>query len=150
MVIGIVAGCIGLCSIICIGIGRQFFNRLRKALTNHKLLREILPPVIGGAMVGITNYCLPLTIGSGSTILKNFPSIYLNGDISNYTMIVSAFAKMALLSISMNCGFIGGFIYPMITIGTIAGLIAHNTHAEIPLGMAFSCFMAVCTRFLIV
>jgi H+/Cl- antiporter ClcA len=92
--------------------------------------------------VGVTNYCLPLTIGSGSTLLSAFPTVYLQGNISNYIMISSAFAKMALLTISMNCGFIGGFIYPMITIATICGLVCNNMYPGIPLGMTLACFMA--------
>ena len=91
----------------------------------------------------MTNYCLPLTLGSGSVILSVFPSAYLSGHISNYIMFSSIFAKIALLTISMNSGFIGGFIFPMITIATMCGLIMNNTYPSVPLGMTFACFMAV-------
>ena len=50
-VIGVVSGAIGLCIIICIGIGRQFFNRLRNKLPNQ-FLRNVVPPTIGGVFIG--------------------------------------------------------------------------------------------------
>ena len=50
-VIGIIAGSLGLYTSICIGIGRKIFNKLRRRLTN-KFLRHILPPIIGGLLIG--------------------------------------------------------------------------------------------------
>jgi H+/Cl- antiporter ClcA len=50
-IIGIVSGAIGLCITICIGAGRQFFNRLRSCLSN-KFLRCVVPPVVGGVFIG--------------------------------------------------------------------------------------------------
>ena len=93
-------------------------------------------------MIGITNFCLPLTVSSGSTILSSFPIAYLNGHISTSNMLASVFIKIVLLSISMNCGFIGGIIFPLITIAVMLALICYKSYPGIPLGMCLACFVA--------
>ena len=42
----------------------------------------------------------------------------------------------------MNCGFVGGFVMPMISMGLITGVLCHKQYDDIPLGMAVSCFLA--------
>jgi H+/Cl- antiporter ClcA len=44
--------------------------------------------------------------------------------------------------VSMNCGFVGGFVMPLISIGLITGVLCHKQYDDIPLGMAVACFMA--------
>jgi len=50
--------------------------------------------------------------------------------------------RMVILAVSMNCGFVGGFIYPMLTIGTIAGAICSEYYDYLPFGFSF-CFVLV-------
>lgn len=56
-------------------------------------------------------------------------------------LIYTALARMFLLGVSMNCGFIGGVIYPFLTMGTIIGVVAYKMHNEVPLGLFVSCFL---------
>lgn len=49
---------------------------------------------------------------------------------------------MFTLAVSMNCGMVGGFVFPVITIGLIAGTICHQQYEDIPLGMCVTCFLA--------
>jgi H+/Cl- antiporter ClcA len=46
------------------------------------------------------------------------------------------------MAVSMNCGFVGGFVMPLISIGLITGVLCHKQYDDIPLGMAVACFMA--------
>ena len=56
-------------------------------------------------------------------------------------LIYTALARMFLLGVSMNCGFIGGVIFPFLTMGTIVGVIAYKMHNEVPLGLFVSAFL---------
>lgn len=42
----------------------------------------------------------------------------------------------------MNGGFVGGFIFPMITIGVIAGMIWYQIYPCAPIGLLIGCFLA--------
>ena len=55
-----------------IGACKQIFGRLRMRLREKKrlFLEKVLPPVIGGVVIGAVNYALPLTIGGGSMVSK--------------------------------------------------------------------------------
>ena len=48
---------------------------------------------------------------------------------------------MFLLGISMNCGFVGGVIFPFLTIGTIAGVLLQHLFNYLPLGLCVGTFM---------
>jgi H+/Cl- antiporter ClcA len=86
------------------------------------------------------NWALPLTVGNGNLITK--AAIKFGGQLSDNLLWATVFARMFTLGVSMNCGFVGGFIFPMITIGLIVGVIAHNNYDEYPIGLMISCFLA--------
>jgi hypothetical protein len=48
---------------------------------------------------------------------------------------------MFLLGISMNCGFIGGIIFPFLTIGIISGAIMCINYPGLPVGLCLGTFM---------
>ena len=52
------------------------------------------------------------------------------------------FAKMFTLAVSLNCGFAGGFVFPMLSIGTFSGCIMSLYYKHYPVGFCVSCFMA--------
>ena len=167
--IGIVSGAIGLTSIIFIGICRQIFGRIRFNLERNKFLRNILPPVIGGLIIGSVNVALPLTIGDGALVIEKIiqygyyynggapeipesvlpllPAGFIppegpTGSLDPHLLASTAFAKLFLLGVSMNCGFIGGFVFPMILVGVIAGVMCFQFFPYLPIGFCVSCFMA--------
>jgi hypothetical protein len=51
-VIGVVSAGICLMMLICIGICKQVFSRLRDRCKGNKFLKEVLPPTIGGIIIG--------------------------------------------------------------------------------------------------
>mmetsp|Transcript_12716 Transcript_12716/g.21287 ORF Transcript_12716/g.21287 Transcript_12716/m.21287 type:complete len:175 (-) Transcript_12716:45-569(-) len=53
----------------------------------------------------------------------------------------TGFARMALLGVSLHSGFVGGTIFPFITLGVIAGVAAFQHYPSIPLGLFVASFM---------
>jgi H+/Cl- antiporter ClcA len=90
---------------------------------------------------GTVNWALPLTVGNGGLI---FPFLIKSGTDSNISeklLLCTGFARMFLLGVSMNCGFIGGIIFPFLTIGMIAGTVMYIHFPYIPQGLCVGSFM---------
>ncbi|KAJ1424259.1 chloride channel [Ochromonadaceae sp. CCMP2298] len=144
-VIGIVSAMLSFLCIVTIGITKQIFNRIRMRLEHNKFLQEILPPVIGGICIGLVNWALPGTVGNGNMVNGYF--IRYSGFTSNTEvisrklLICTGFARMFLLGVSMNCGFVGGVVFPFLTMGIITGCIAFQFYPHIPLGLFVASFM---------
>ena len=108
---------------------------------------------------------LPLTVGDGNMVLQKVieygakwgkppqtqtfpPTLNFNDDgnddntLSPNLIICSAFAKMFVLGCSLNSGFIGGFVFPTILVGVMAGVVCYQQFSYIPIGMCVSCFMS--------
>jgi H+/Cl- antiporter ClcA len=79
-------------------------------------------------------------VGNGNQTLKSL--IRLGADLPLDLLMSTAFARMFTLGVSMNCGFVGGFIFPIFTIGLIVGVMAHNQYPDVPLGLTVCCFLA--------
>jgi H+/Cl- antiporter ClcA len=53
----------------------------------------------------------------------------------------TGFARIFLLGVSMNSGFVGGIILPMLTVGLLAGAIMSQMYPYIPVALCESAFM---------
>jgi H+/Cl- antiporter ClcA len=88
-----------------------------------------------------------MTVGDGnlvsSALLKQqlVAEYYGKSGFDKQLLIQSGFAKMLCLGVSLNCGMIGGFVFPMLTIGIIASIVAHQHQPDIPILLFISCFM---------
>ena len=65
-----------------------------------------------------------------------------DNNLSPNLILCSAFAKMFVLGVSLNSGFIGGFVFPTILVGVMAGVVCYQQFNYIPLGMCISCFLS--------
>ena len=143
-IIGAISGFICLLQLISVGVCKQVFVRLRQRCDATKFISgTIISPAIGGLVLGLIYYTLPLTVGDGN--LVSAPLIKqaaYKHHIDEALLLQSAFAKMLCLAVSMNCGMIGGFIFPMLTNGIIAAVIAYQRHPDVPFLLLISCFMA--------
>eukprot|EP01033_Poteriospumella_lacustris_P006619 gene6619-4769_t len=141
IMIGLVAG--GLCTMvmITIGITKQIFQRMRLRLARAPFLQEVLPPTIGGLIIGLVNWSLPLTVGNGNIVFPYLIKYGANGDISTKLLLCTGFARMVLLGVSMNCGFCGGIIFPFLTMGMIAGCVMYQHFDYVPKGLCIAGFM---------
>ena len=88
------------------------------------------------------NWVCPLTVGDGNMVLAPIVRFGAMGLLSKHLLISSAFCKLFTLAVSMNCGFIGGFVFPMITVGGMSGVIAYQMYDYVPLGLCIGCFLA--------
>ena len=90
-------------------------------------------------LVGLLAYAVPLSFGNGhavnTAVIANFDGY------STHVLLITAATRVLTLAVSMNCGFVGGFVLPTISIGIVCGVICHKQYDYIPLGMAVTCFM---------
>lgn len=142
-VLGIMAGCLSITSIIFIGFTKQIFFRIRKRLERFKFLQSVLPPTIAGLIIGTFNYAMPLTVGNGNIVLPHIIKYGMQGTLSTHTLITAGFARILLLGVSMtSVGYVGGFIFPTLTIAIIAGVICYQQYSYLPYGLCIGCFLA--------
>lgn len=96
--------------------------------------------VIGGALVGLIAFALPLTATSGSSQL----AFELQNSASIGAGIISAvlIAKMFAIALSQASGFLGGVVFPIIFIGGTAGLLINTLFPGIPIALAVGTMLA--------
>lgn len=145
MVIGMVSAVLCVCVLVTVGVTKQIFFRIRdKFAVTNPFLSEILPPTIGGLCIGLVNYALPATVGNGSMMLTFFIKYGASTDpdsMSKSLLLSTGFGRMFLLGVSMNCGFVGGIIFPFITMGTIAGAYMFKFYSWMPKLLCIATFM---------
>lgn len=144
IIIGVVSAALGIVALLFIGICKQIFNRIRMRLylKEKKFLAMVLPSCIAGVCIGAINWALPLTIGNGNMVVSSIISYgYYQNELSTNLLICTGFARLFCLALSMSSGFIGGFIFPLITIAIICGVVCNKMYPQVPLGLAVGCFM---------
>eukprot|EP01035_Chromulina_nebulosa_P028348 gene28348-37409_t len=142
-IIGVVCAALGMFILLCLGIMKQVFARLRNGLSRNKFLKTVVPLVLAGILLtGAVNYALPLTVGNGNLQFTNIVKFGgINGELSQNLLICSGFARVFTFSMSMSAGYNGGFIFPIISIGLIAGTVFYLKYPYIPYGMCVGTFM---------
>jgi chloride channel protein, CIC family len=96
--------------------------------------------VVGGAIVGLIAFALPLTIGSGQSQLGVV--IGSAEKLGIGLLIVVLVAKMAAMSLSLQLGFMGGNVFPAIFIGGTAGIVVSLIFPDMPEALAVGCLLA--------
>lgn len=142
-VIGIISAFLSLSIMITVGVNKQIFARIRMRLARFPFLRQVIPPLIGGAVIGTINWALPMTFGNGNMLLHNVVKMTYHDELGWDILCCSAFARAFILGVSMNSGFIGGFIFPMMSIAIFLAMVCykHNMY-NLPIGLCISCFLA--------
>ena len=95
---------------------------------------------VGGGLIGLTAFAMPLTLGSGNAQLAAIleTSVPLGVGLLAAVLV----AKMIAVVVSMWIGFVGGNVFPMIFIGGTAGVIVHLIFPGIPIALTVSALMA--------
>lgn len=140
VLIGMTSAGVSLISLVGVGLVKQVLLRLKQRVDNTKLNSTIFIATLGGFLIGLTNYALPLTIGRGNLV----SSALVRGvnDLNPRLLRCSIFGRAFTMAVSMNCGFVGGFVMPLISIGLTCGVLCHKQYDDIPLGMSLACFIA--------
>ncbi len=96
--------------------------------------------LVGGALVGLIAFALPLTVGAGNDQLTTV--IDESASISIWLLVAVLVGKMLAMAVSLSAGFIGGNVLPMLFVGGTAGVMVHLTFPDIPDAIAVACMLA--------
>ena len=105
-----------------------------------KLTNPYLRGAVGGALVGLIAFALPLTVGAGNDQLTTV--IDESASISIWLLVAVLVGKMLAMAISLATGFIGGNVLPMLFVGGTAGVVAHLMFPDIPYAIAVGSMLA--------
>jgi len=121
---------------IGLGLARAVTNRLVEPLK----AKPILTTTVGGIVLGLVGWALPLTMFSGSSQLT---TVLDNADEIGVAILATVLvAKMFTVMLSMSSGFIGGNVFPAIFLGGTAGALIHALFPEVPYALAVAAMMA--------
>ena len=95
---------------------------------------------IGGALVGLIAFALPLTATAGSVQL----GIELDtSETLGFSLLAAVLVgKMIAIAISQSSGFLGGIVFPAIFLGGTAGLLVHSIFPGIPIALCVGAMLA--------
>ncbi len=96
--------------------------------------------ILGGATVGLIAMALPLTVGAGQSqlgVVIDNPAALGVG-----LLIIVLLAKMVAMALSLEVGFMGGNVFPLIFMGGTAGTVVYLAFPDIPIALAVSCMLA--------
>ncbi|MFL6498086.1 MAG: chloride channel protein [Nitrososphaera sp.] len=132
LLVGVIAGCIGIIFKLIFGIVQRVFTPLEK--------QPIHRAIIGGLVIGLIGSFLPLTLYSGQDQLLQI--IHNSAAFGIGLLILLMLVKALLTSTSFATGFEGGPIFPLIFIGGTLGLAISKILTFIPEGVAATAGMA--------
>ncbi len=96
--------------------------------------------VIGGALVGLIAFALPLTATAGSKQLGT--ELEIAETMGVFFIAAILIGKMIAISISQSSGFLGGIVFPAIFLGGTAGLLVHSLFPSIPIALCVGGMLA--------
>jgi len=129
--LGVIAACVML---VFVGVAIAI-KRVCALITNPYVLG-----FGGGAVVGLIAFALPLTLGAGQSQL----GVVIDGagQLGIGLLIVVLVAKMAAMALSLELGFMGGNVFPIIFMGGTAGIVVSLVFPDIPVALAVGCMLA--------
>lgn len=96
--------------------------------------------LVGGGLVGLIAFAIPVTLTSGSSQLAVV--VEEVATLSTWFVAAALVAKMVAVSVSLSSGFLGGNVFPLIFIGGTSGVLVHLVIPDIPLSLALAAMMA--------
>lgn len=132
LLVGIIAGFVGIMFKLIFGIVQRLFARFAK--------RPVGRAIIGGVIIGLIGSFLPLTLYSGQDQLLQI--IHSPAAFGIGLLLIMVVVKALLTSTSFATGFEGGPIFPLLFIGGALGLAISKGLTFIPEGVAVTVGMA--------
>jgi H+/Cl- antiporter ClcA len=130
---GILLGVLAAPSGLILPVMMKILGRLVAPLNGKPIVRGVL----GGFLLGLLAFALPITIGLGTEGMVTVSQ--QAAEIGIALLIVFALAKMLALSGALAFGFIGGPIFPLLFVGTTVGSILYLLFPQLPLALAIGC-----------
>ena len=132
LLVGVIAGVIGIVFKVIFGIMNKAFGRLNK--------RPVGRAIIGGVIIGLIGSFLPLTLYSGQDQLLQI--IHNPAAFGIGILLLMMLVKILLTSTSFASGFEGGPVFPLLFIGGTLGLALSEILTFIPQGVGVLAGMA--------
>jgi H+/Cl- antiporter ClcA len=132
LLVGVIAGVIGIVFKVIFGIMKKAFGRLNK--------RPVGRAIVGGVIIGLIGSFLPLILYSGQNQLLQI--IHNPATFGIGILLLMMFFKILLTSTSFASGFEGGPIFPLLFIGGTLGLALSEILTFIPQGVGVLAGMA--------
>ena len=132
LLVGLIAGVIGIMYKLIFGIVNLVFIRLTK--------RPVVCAIIGGVILGLIGSFLPLTLYSGQDQLLQI--IHNPAAFGIGILLLLLLVKTVMTSTSFATGFVGGPIFPLLFVGGTLGLAISKILTFIPEGVAVTAGMA--------
>ena len=110
-------------------------SKLAGMMKNH-----YVRAAVGGALVGLIAFALPLTATGGSRQLA-----YETANVATLgasLLAVVLIGKMIAIAMSQAAGFLGGTVFPILFIGGTAGILVHLMVPDIPVTLAVAAMIA--------
>ncbi|MDO6759167.1 chloride channel protein [Tamlana sp. 2_MG-2023] len=122
------------------GWGFIFCTKFFKYIFEKRLIPIYVKTLIGGVLLGIIAFYLPITRYFGHHEINQL----LSKDFSLTLLLAILVFKIIAISITVTSGWRGGFIIPLFFVGATLGLIIHQLFPTINLTLAIvSCMAAI-------
>ena len=117
-----------------------FVTKFIKAIFEKRPLPIYIKTLIGGLILGMIAYYLPITRYFGHHEISRL----LTSDYSISVLFLVLVFKIIAISVTVTSGWRGGFIIPLFFVGATLGLILHQLFPDIKLTLAIvSCMAAI-------
>lgn len=105
-----------------------------------RIHHPLVSGIIGGALVGLIAFALPLTANSGSNQLTT--ELGISATVGAAFVAAILIAKMFAIALSQSSGFLGGVVFPIIFIGGTAGVLVNSIFPGIPIALSVGALLA--------
>ena len=133
--VGILLGIVAVPVALILPILLKILGRLVAPLNDKPIIRGVL----GGFLLGLLAYALPITIGLGTTDMEIVTQ--QAAEIGVGLLLVFAVAKVLALSGALSFGFIGGPIFPLLFVGSTVGSAILLFFPQLPEGLVLGCMI---------
>lgn len=146
-ILGLLCAVVGMFAMVIRTVCKKMFMALRGKLHN-KLLKYLLPILIGGAVLGVTGYLVPSAIGFSNLQNRWLIDFGSKGYIPMRMLILTFFVRILNLGVSATSGFRGGIFMSLLSVGVTMGVIVHRLFPTLPLALCVgSCLAGVPSTF---
>ena len=114
LLIGVLLGVLAAFILILFALIKKLVSAAFSRISN-----PLVSGVIGGALVGLLAFALPLTATSGSSQLTT--ELEISATLGTAFIAAILIAKMFAIALSQSSGFLGGVVFPIIFVGGTQG-----------------------------
>ncbi|GAB4369721.1 MAG: chloride channel protein [Elainellaceae cyanobacterium] len=135
LILGIIGAAVAILFVLIFRGTRYLVARLR--------VQPVLLTTLGGLGIGLIAIFFPLTLFYGEEQIQTV--IDTGTSLGAKQLLLTAIAKMVTVSLCLQTGFRGGFIFPLFFIGATIGMAVHLMLPQIPATVSMVCMMASIT-----